>query len=101
MIKTLLYTGVRVSELVVIRVDDVDFTRCQIRVNKGKGAKGTQRTRRSQLHRFPARLHSQNPDPRGAEEISSAPFGCSRGVFCVKTAGPRLAVGDTILTGGP
>jgi integrase/recombinase XerD len=39
MIKTLLYTGVRVSELVAIRLDDVDFTRCQIRVNKGKGTK--------------------------------------------------------------
>jgi integrase len=39
MIKTLLYTGVRVSELVGICLDDVDFTRCQIRINKGKGDK--------------------------------------------------------------
>jgi hypothetical protein len=39
MIKTLLYTGVRVSELIGIRLDDVDFDRCQIRVNQGKGDK--------------------------------------------------------------
>jgi integrase/recombinase XerD len=39
-IKTLLYTGVRVSELVNIRLSDVDFERCQIRINAGKGNKG-------------------------------------------------------------
>jgi integrase/recombinase XerD len=39
LIKTLLYTGVRVSELVHIRLDDVDFDRCQIRINRGKGDK--------------------------------------------------------------
>ena len=39
LIKTLPYTGVRVSELVAIRLDDVDFDRCQIRVNEGKGRK--------------------------------------------------------------
>jgi integrase/recombinase XerD len=37
LIKTLLYTGVRVSELVAIRLGDVDFDRCQIRINEGKG----------------------------------------------------------------
>jgi integrase/recombinase XerD len=39
LIKTLLYTGVRVSELVNIRLADVDLDRCQIRVNQGKGQK--------------------------------------------------------------
>jgi integrase/recombinase XerD len=39
LIKTLLYTGVRVSELVRIRLEDVDFDRCQIRINEGKGRK--------------------------------------------------------------
>ena len=39
LIKTLLYTGVRVSELVAIRLADVDFDRCQIRINEGKGRK--------------------------------------------------------------
>ncbi len=39
LIKTLLYTGVRVSELVNIRLTDVDFERCQIRINSGKGGK--------------------------------------------------------------
>jgi len=38
-IKTFLYTGVRVSELANIRLDDVDFELCQIRINKGKGNK--------------------------------------------------------------
>ena len=38
-IKTFLYTGVRVSELINIRIQDVDFERCQIRVNSGKGGK--------------------------------------------------------------
>ena len=36
-IKTFLYTGVRVSELVNIHLDNVDFSACQIRINKGKG----------------------------------------------------------------
>jgi integrase/recombinase XerD len=39
LIKTLLYTGVRVSELVKIRLDQVDLDRCQIRINHGKGDK--------------------------------------------------------------
>ncbi len=40
LIKTLLYTGVRVSELVNIRLADVDLDRCQIRITEGKGKKG-------------------------------------------------------------
>lgn len=39
LIKTLLYTGVRVSELVAIRLEEVDLDRCQIRVTAGKGGK--------------------------------------------------------------
>lgn len=39
LIKTFLYTGVRVSELVVIRLADVDLDACRIRVNLGKGSK--------------------------------------------------------------
>ena len=38
-IKTLLYTAVRVSELINIKVADVNFNYCQIRINKGKGDK--------------------------------------------------------------
>ncbi|NEP03243.1 MAG: tyrosine-type recombinase/integrase [Symploca sp. SIO2E9] len=38
-IKTLLYTGLRVSELVNTKLEDVDFERCQIRINGGKGGK--------------------------------------------------------------
>jgi len=39
LIKTLFYTGVRVSELVNMRLDEVDLDRCQIRITRGKGAK--------------------------------------------------------------
>lgn len=38
-IKTLLYTGARVSELVNIKLDDIDYDYCQIRINQGKGKK--------------------------------------------------------------
>lgn len=34
-----MYTGVRVSEFVNIKLDDIDFTRCQIKVVQGKGKK--------------------------------------------------------------
>jgi integrase/recombinase XerD len=39
LIKTLFYTGVRVSELVNICISDVDLDRCQIRIQRGKGDK--------------------------------------------------------------
>ena len=39
LIKTFLYTGVRVSELVAIRLEDVDLDRCEIWINQGKGSK--------------------------------------------------------------
>ncbi|GCE17663.1 tyrosine-type recombinase/integrase [Dictyobacter kobayashii] len=39
LIKTLFYTGVRVSELVAIRITEVDVERCQIRITQGKGNK--------------------------------------------------------------
>lgn len=38
-VKTLVYTGVRVAELVRILIEDIDFERCQIRINQGKGKK--------------------------------------------------------------
>lgn len=41
-IKTLLYTGIRVSELISVKLEDVDFTRCQIRIVAGKGKKDRQ-----------------------------------------------------------
>ncbi len=38
-IKTLLYTGVRISEFIKIKIRDVDFSACQIRISQGKGKK--------------------------------------------------------------
>lgn len=38
-IKTFLYTGIRVSELIRVKISDVDFDECQIRINRGKGGK--------------------------------------------------------------
>jgi integrase/recombinase XerD len=39
MIKVFLYTGIRVQECVNIKITDIDFDRCQIRINQGKGNK--------------------------------------------------------------
>ena len=39
LIRTFMYTGVRVAELVRIRLDDVDLDACRIRITSGKGAK--------------------------------------------------------------
>lgn len=39
LMKTLFYTGARVSELIAIRLDEVDAERCQIRITRGKGSK--------------------------------------------------------------
>lgn len=39
LIKILLYTGVRVNELVNIKLQDIDYDSCQIRINLGKGSK--------------------------------------------------------------
>lgn len=39
LIKTLIHTGLRVSELVAIRLAEVDLDRCQIRIIDGKGGK--------------------------------------------------------------
>ncbi len=39
LIKTLLYTGVRVAELVAIRINEVNLDTCRIRITQGKGGK--------------------------------------------------------------
>lgn len=38
-VKVLLYTGIRVSELVNIQLKDIDLTDCRIKINQGKGNK--------------------------------------------------------------
>src|SRR5699024_11350870 len=65
MIKTLLYTDVRVSELVHNKRADVDFTRFQIRINHAKAGE-------DRLVPFPASprqplaLHAANGNQKGA-----------------------------------
>jgi integrase/recombinase XerD len=65
MIKTLLYTGVRVSELINIKLLDVNLDNCQIRINKGKGNK-------DRIVPFPTRfmevlgVHMENTKKDGA-----------------------------------
>jgi integrase/recombinase XerD len=39
LIKIMLYTGMRVQELVQVRIDEIDFDHSQIRINRGKGDK--------------------------------------------------------------
>ncbi len=39
LIKILLYTGVRVNELVNIKLQDIDYDSCQIKINFGKWSK--------------------------------------------------------------
>ncbi len=39
LIKVLLYTGIRVQELVNIKLQDIDLDSCQIRINMAKGSK--------------------------------------------------------------
>jgi integrase/recombinase XerD len=39
LIKTLLYTGIRVGELVNLRLSEVDFEQCQLKITAGKGQK--------------------------------------------------------------
>ncbi len=39
MIKTLLYTGIRVTELINVKINDIDIDACQIKINQGKGKK--------------------------------------------------------------
>jgi integrase len=49
LIKTLLYTGVRVSELVAIRLDDVDFDRCQEAGDRRRAHPAILRSRQPQV----------------------------------------------------
>src|SRR5262245_53618067 len=39
MLKVLIFTGARNAELVNVRLKDVDFTNCQLRIEQGKGKK--------------------------------------------------------------
>ena len=39
LIKTIIYTGARVSELIKIKLNDINCGECQIRINQGKGKK--------------------------------------------------------------
>ena len=75
LIKTLLYTGVWVAELVAIRLDDVDLDAARIRVTHGKGCKiASARSRRPSAKRS---LCTSPTDTRPAAPICSSPLGRS------------------------
>lgn len=81
LIKTLLYTGVRVSELVRIRIADVDLDSCRIRITQGKGG-------RDRVVPFPA----------GFKETGSGPSrGIETGIF-IAVAAALLATTFWILS---
>ena len=67
-IKTLIYTGARVSELVRIKIENVDFDLCQIRIEQGKGKK-------DRIVPFPREfkevlaLHAENTVKKGGEYL--------------------------------
>jgi len=67
-IKTLLYTGMRISELIRIKLEDVDFDRCQMRINQGKRKK-------DRIVPFPVTfketlaLHAQMIEKRGGTHL--------------------------------
>ena len=62
MIKTLLYTGVRVSELVNIKISDIDLDNCQIKVVQGKGKK-------DRIVPFPNSFHLENVKKNDAKDL--------------------------------
>ena len=68
LVKTLLYTGVRVTELVNIRLKDVDFDRCQVRINEGKGKKDRVVPFPAAFKETPA-LHAAETERRGASYL--------------------------------
>lgn len=82
MIKILMYTGVRVNELVNIKLQDIDFDNCQVRINLGKGSK-------DRVVPFPTNfretlmLYAKNEQTSGAvylfESIRKKPF-TTRGI---------------------
>lgn len=64
-VKTLLYTGARVSEFVKIKLCNIDFDRCQIKIVEGKGKK-------DRIVPFPSgfkeilTMHADNMEKKGA-----------------------------------
>ncbi|MBZ0187842.1 MAG: tyrosine-type recombinase/integrase [Candidatus Obscuribacterales bacterium] len=64
-IKTLLYTGARVTELVNMKLTDVDLQRCQIRINSRKGDKDRIVLFPEQFKEVLAR-HAENLKDKGA-----------------------------------
>ncbi|MEN8237453.1 MAG: tyrosine-type recombinase/integrase [Pseudomonadota bacterium] len=68
LIKTLLYTGMRVSEVIDVKLNDVDLDRCQIRIERGKGDK-------TRMVPFPASfketlaMHIQDSLQKGATHL--------------------------------
>lgn len=67
-LKTLIYTGARVSELINIKIGDVDFEQCQIRINDGKGKKDRIVPFPSEFREVLA-MHVQNMKEKGGKHL--------------------------------
>lgn len=67
-IKTFLYTGIRVSELVNVKLDDLDLEQCRIRINDGKGGKDRM-VPFPETFKIALAVHAQNMKKDGAEYL--------------------------------
>ncbi len=68
LIKTLLYTGVKVSELVKIELSDIDYEKCQIRI-AGKGRKKERKVPFPHNFREVLALHISSMKEKGAKYL--------------------------------
>ena len=77
MVKILVYTGVRVSEFIKIKISDIDFEACQIRITQGKGKKDRIVPFSSKFKEILA-VHAEAMSKKGAiylfESIRKKPF---------------------------
>ncbi len=71
-IKTFLYTGARVGELVNIKLDDVDLDKCRIRVGDGRGGRSVPFP---ETFKVALAVHMENMRRRGASHLFVSTWG--------------------------